>query len=322
MHAVVYREYGLSEVIGIETVEKPVPKENEVLIKVHASSVNAMEWRIYSADPFLVRLEEGLFKPKNPILGGDVAGEIVEVGAKVSKFEVGDCVFGDISRGAYAEYVATDPKYLVRKPAHLTFEEAAVVPIAGLTAMLALEKAQLDKHPGHVLVNGASGGVGSFTILLAKMFGAEVTAVCSGKNVDWVKRLGADHVINYQEKNFTELPETYDTIIDNVANHKPKELVRPLKIGGVAVVAGFHDVKRLISTLFSGHKKIKAGRKNLFVLSATANSENLSRLAGYVEKGSIRPAVEAIYELSELPKAIESIASRRARGKLAIRVVT
>jgi NADPH:quinone reductase-like Zn-dependent oxidoreductase len=213
MKAIVYEKYGPPDVLQFKEVEQPVPKEDEVLIKVHATSVNWGDWHNLRADPFLVRLMAGLLKPKNKILGFDVAGRIEAVGGDVKQFQPGDEVFGDIyacGGGAFAEYVAVPENTVVLKPANITFDSAAAVPVAAVTALQGLrDHGQI--HSGHkVLINGASGGVGTFAVQIAKAFGAEVTGVCSTRNLDLVRSLGADHVIDYTEEDFTQNGKRYD----------------------------------------------------------------------------------------------------------------
>ena len=212
MKAIVNTQYGSPDVLRMLNVAKPTPKENEVLIRIHAVAVNAGDWHLLKADPFLVRLQFGLFKPKYTILGADIAGRVEAVGQKVNKFRVGDEVFGDISSsgwGGYAEYVAVREDVLVLKPTNITFEEAAAVPMAAVTALLGLKEGNIQQ--GHtVLINGASGGVGTFAVQIAKVFGAVVTAVCSPRNMELARSLGADHVIDYTKEDFTKSGKQYD----------------------------------------------------------------------------------------------------------------
>ena len=221
MKAVVYTKYGSPEVLHLADVEKPVPKDDEVLLKIQASSVNWADWHNLRADPFLVRLMAGLFKPKDPILGIDTAGRIEAVGRQVTEFKPGDAVFGDLYEsglGGFAEYVCAPAKTLAPKPANLTFEEAAAVPAAALTALQGLRD-QGQVQPGQkVLINGASGGVGTFAVQIAKSLGADVTAVCSTRNMNMIDSLGADQVIDYTEEDFSLNGQRYDLILDNVGD--------------------------------------------------------------------------------------------------------
>jgi len=213
MKAIVYEKYGPPDVLQLKEVAKPTPKEDEVLIKIHAASVNARDWHLMRADPFLVRLMTGLLKPKNKMFGSDIAGRVEAVGGNVKQFQTGDEVFGDIGEygnGAFAEYVSVPEKALALKPAGMTFEEAAAVPGAALAALQGLRDHGQIKPGDKVLINGASGGVGTFAVQIAKSFGAEVTGVCSTRNLDTARSLGADHVIDYTQEDFTQNGQRYD----------------------------------------------------------------------------------------------------------------
>lgn len=217
MKAIVYSKYGPPEVFQLKEVEKPTPKENEVLVKIHAASVNAADWHLHRADPFLVRLMgEGFLKPKHQILGADIAGRVESVGKNIKQFKPGDEVFGDLASygwGGFAEYVCAPENALALKPVNLSFEEAAAVPLAALTALMSLRDKGHIRSGQKVLINGASGGVGTFAVQIAKSFGAEVTAVCSTRNLDMARSIGADHVIDYTKEDFTKNGLGYDLII-------------------------------------------------------------------------------------------------------------
>jgi NADPH:quinone reductase-like Zn-dependent oxidoreductase len=237
MKAIVYTKYGSPDVLELKEVEKPTLKDNEVLIKIHAASVNALDWRRFTMTPILVRLMGGLLKPKNPKLGADVAGRVEAVGNNVTEFQPGDEVFG-VAPGAFAEYVCAGETKLALKPANLSFEQAGAVPLAAITALQGLrDKANIQ--PGQkVLINGASGGVGTFAVQLAKSFGAEVTAVCSTRNLDMVRSIGADHVVDYTEEDFTKNGQSYDFIIAANGYHPILDYRRALSPGGIYVVLG------------------------------------------------------------------------------------
>src|SRR5437868_7559860 len=241
MRAIVYHTYGSPDVLKLEEVQKPVPQDDEVLVKVLAASAAAGDWHLLRAQPFLMRFTSGLLKPKHQILGAAFAGRVEAVGRNVTQFQPGDEVFGDVSAcgfGAFAEYVSVPEKAVALKPTRLTFEEAATVPVAAVTALQGLRD-QGHVQPGQkVLINGASGGVGTFAVQLAKSFGAEVTGVCSTRNVDLVRQLGADHVIDYTHESFTEGAQRYDVILDNVGNHSLLQLNKVLKPGGTLVIVG------------------------------------------------------------------------------------
>src|SRR5437773_4075846 len=238
MKAIVHRCYGSPDVLRFEDIEKPTPADDQLLVKVHAASVNPLDWHYMRGTPYLVRTDSGFGKPEDPRLGVDFAGTVEAVGKNVKRFKVGDEVFGG-RHGAFAEYVTIrEERAVVLKPANVTFEQAASVPIAGITALQALrDKGRI--HPGQkVLINGASGGVGTFAVQIAKSFGAEVTGVCSTRNVDLVRSIGADHVIDYTREDFTKGNQRYDLIYDLVGNHSFSERRRILNPNGICVMAG------------------------------------------------------------------------------------
>src|SRR6266566_5380879 len=243
MKAIVYTQYGPPDVLQLKEVEKPTPRDNEVLLKVYATSVNAGDLHVLRADPFLIRLMGyGLLKPKNKILGAAIAVRIEAIGGNVKQFQPGDDVFGDLSesgkRGGFAEYVCASADALVLKPSRLSFEEAAAVPVAAVTALQGLRDKGHIQAGQKVLINGASGGVGTFAVQIAKAFGAEVTGVCSTRNVDLVKSIGADHVIDYSKEDFTRTDQRYDMIYDLVGNHSFSERRQILTPNGICVLAG------------------------------------------------------------------------------------
>jgi len=242
MKAIVYTKYGPPDVLQLKEVEKPIPKDNEVLIRVRAASVNAYDWRLMRAKPFLVRLMGGgLLKPKNKILGADIAGRVEAVGKNVKQFQPGDEVFGDISacgNGGFAEYVCAHENTLVLKPAGMTFEEVAAVPMAAVTALQGLRDKGQIKPGQKVLINGASGGVGTFAVQIAKSFGAEVTAVCSTRNLDMARSIGADRVIDYTQEDFTRNGQHYDLILAANGYHSIFDYKRALSPGGIYVMTG------------------------------------------------------------------------------------
>src|SRR5215204_5324175 len=259
MKAIVYYKYCSPNVLEFKHIEKPSPKDNEVLIKVHAASVNPADWHLMRAEPFLARLENGLLKPKNSRLGADVAGRIETVGRSVTQFQAGEDVFGELplsGLGSFAEYVCASEELLVLKPAKLTFEQAAAVPLAAFTALQGLrDKGQIRKGQ-KVLINGASGGVGTFAVQIAKSYGTEVTGVCSTRNLELVRSIGADHVIDYTKEDFTQNGQQYDLIFDAVGNRSVSDLKRALKPNGVCSVAGFTSMSGLLQIVFLGGKNI------------------------------------------------------------------
>ena len=264
MKAIVCRKYGSPDVLRLEEIEKPTPKDHEVLLKVHAASANAGDWHLLRGEPFPVRLMFGLLKPRIKILGADVAGRVAAVGRNVSQFQPGDAVFGDISVcgfGAFAEYVCVTENALVLKPANLSFEEAAAVPAAAVTALQGLRKGQIQ--PGQkVLVNGASGGVGTFAVQIAKSFGADVTGVCSTRNLDRVRSMGADHVIDYTQEDFTQNGQRYDLILAANGYHSIGDYKRALSPNGIYVMTGGSGAQ-MFQAMFLGPWLSMVGNKKM-----------------------------------------------------------
>lgn len=314
MKAIICTQYGSPDVLHLTEVEKPTPKDNEILIQVRAASVNPHDVHSLRGKPYILRIQTGLRKPKNTRLGVDVAGQVEAVGRNVTEFQPGDEVFG-VRAGSFAEYVCTQGKALALKPAHLTFEQAAAVPVAGLTALQALrDKGQIQ--PGQkVLINGAAGGVGTFAVQIAKALGAEVTAVCSTRNVEMVQALGADQVIDYTQENFTQSGQTYDLLLDAVGNHSLSACRRVVQATGAYVmVAGSptHLLKAVILSRFA--------RQRLVFFIATNNREDLVFLKELIEAGKVTPVIDRRYTLREVPEAIRYLGEGHARGKVVIKV--
>jgi NADPH:quinone reductase-like Zn-dependent oxidoreductase len=323
MKAIVYTKYGPPEVLHLKEVEKPVPKTNEVLIKVLAASLNAFDWHLHRADPFLVRLMgEGLLKPKNQRLGADVAGRIELVGKSVTLFKPGDEVFGDLAghgRGGFAEYVCAPENALAPKPVGITFEEAAAVPMAGITALQGLrDKGEIQ--PGQkVLINGASGGVGTFAVQIAKSFGAEVTAVCSTRKMDMVRSLGADHVIDYTREDFTSNNQRYDLIFAANGYHPISAYKRALSSQGKYVMAG-GSLPQMFQALLLGPWISMVGRKKMGAVTAKSNPKDLIILKELIESGEVKPIIDRCYPLREVPEAFRYLKDGHAVGKIVIHV--
>jgi NADPH:quinone reductase-like Zn-dependent oxidoreductase len=320
MKAIVYTKYGPPDVLQLEELEKPTPKDDEVLIKVHAASLNAYDWHALTADIFLVRLMGfGLLKPKNKILGADMAGRVEAVGGNIAQFQAGDEVFGDISHGGFAEYACARENRLVSKPAGLSFEEAAAVPMAALTALQGLrDKGRIQ--PGQkVLINGASGGVGTFAVQIAKSFGAEVTAVCSTGKMDLARSIGADQVIDYTKEDFTKNGEHYDLIFAANGYHPILDYRRALGPKGVYVVAG-GTVAQMFQATLLGPWISMAGTKKMGGLSARVNQKDLVFLKELLEAGKIRPVIDRRYPLSEVPEALRYLGEGHARAKVVISI--
>ena len=323
MKAIVYTEYGSPDVLHLKDVEKPTFDEDEVLVKVHAASVNAADWHLLTADIFLVRLMGmGLLKPKNTILGADIAGRVEAVGRNVKQFQPGDEVFGDISGcgwGSFAEYVSVPESALALKPANLSFEEAAAVPLAAGTALQGLRD-QGQIQPGQkVLINGASGGVGTFAVQIAKSFGAEVTAVCSTRNLDVARTLGADRVINYTQEDFTQNGQQYDLILAANGYHPISAYKRALTPKGIYVMAGGSPAQ-MFQALLLGPWMSKSDGRKMGSVSAKANQKDLVTVKELLEAGKVVPVIDKCYPLREVPEALRYLGAGHARGKIVITV--
>jgi len=323
MKAIVYRCYGPPEVLALEAVAKPEPAHNEVLVKVAAAAINPLDWHYMRGQPYFMRLFSGIGKPKVTRLGVDFAGTVEAVGADVTLFKVGDRVFGGRS-GALAEYVVVrEDRALALKPENITFAEAAAVPIAAITALQAVHDKGAVRPGQRVLVNGASGGVGTFAVQIAKAHGAEVTGVCSTRNVELVRSIGADHVIDYKQADFTQGTERYDVIIDNIGNHSLLALRRVLEPEGVVVMIGGSGNAQWIGPLL---RPIGAAVLSPFVsqrfagLLAELNPEDLRVLGDLLASGKMKSVIDRHYPLSEVPAAIAYLEEGRARGKVVIDV--
>jgi NADPH:quinone reductase-like Zn-dependent oxidoreductase len=325
MKAVVYCDYGVAN-LKFEDVEKPAPADDQLLVRVRAASVNPLDWHYVEGTPYLIRaMGVGLRKPKETQLGVDFAGTVEAVGKNVTKFKPGDEVFGGRT-GAFADYVCVrESRAVALKPGNISFEQAASVPIAAITALQALrDKGQLQ--PGQkVLINGASGGVGTFAVQIAKSYGADATGVCSTRNLDLVRSLGADHVIDYTKEDFTKTDQRYDLILDNVGNRSLSECRRVLKPKGILVLVGGGGANEqgLIGPMA---KPIKAMLLSPFVsqkigmILAELNHDDLAFLAGLMESGKMKPVIDRTYKLSEVPEAIKYVEQGHARGKVVVSV--
>ena len=321
MKAIVNTQYGSPDVLRMLEVAKPTPKENEVLIKIHAVAVNAADWHLLKADPFLVRLQFGLFKPKYTILGADIAGRVEAVGQNVKKLKVGDDVFGNSSSsgwGGYAEYAAVREDVLVLKPANITFEEAAAVPMAAVTALLGLKEGKIQQGQT-VLINGASGGVGTFAIQIAKALGAEVTAVCSTRNVELARSLGADHVIDYTKEDFTKSGKQYDLILAANGYHSLTDYQRALSPNGQYVMTG-GTTAQMFEVLLFGRLRSKGNQKMGNILAKHSQKE-LEFIAGLLADGTVKPVIAKRYALAQTADAIRCVEEGHAQGKVVITVV-
>jgi NADPH:quinone reductase-like Zn-dependent oxidoreductase len=321
MKAIVYRRYGSPDVLRLQEVDTPAPKGTEVLVRVHAAAVHPLDWHLLRGQPYLVRPTSGWLKPKRNIPGVDVAGVVEAVGPDVTGLKPGDEVFGEKTR-ACAEYVCGPEKLFVRKPVNLSLEQAAAIPVGAVTALQALREHGHIQAGQKVLINGASGGVGTFAVQLAKHFGAEVTGVCSARNLDLVRSMGADHVIDYTREDFTRSGLTYDLIIDNVGTRSLRGLRRVLAPTGTAVLVGMAKgnwIAPIVRMLGAKRLSRPDGQTFGFML-ADVTRENLQFLAELVEAGEITPVIDRRYPLSEVPDAIRYLETMRARGKVIITV--
>jgi NADPH:quinone reductase-like Zn-dependent oxidoreductase len=320
MKAIVYRCYGSPDVLEFTDVEKPTPLDDQVLVRVKAAAVNPLDWHYMRGLPYVMRLSSGLGAPTDKRLGVDFAGTIEAVGKDVTRFEPGDDVFGG-STGAFAEYVTVrEDRALARKPANMTFAQAASVPIAGITALQALRDNGRLQPGQKVLINGASGGVGTFAVQIAKSFGAEVTGVCSTRNVEMVRSIGADHVIDYKKENYTESGQSYDLIIDMVGNHSLLANRDVLTPEGILVIVGGPSgnwlgpltgpIKALLLSPFVDQE--------IGIILAQLRADDLEILGELMQAGKVTPVIDQRYALSELAEAMRYSESGRARGKIVI----
>jgi NADPH:quinone reductase-like Zn-dependent oxidoreductase len=322
MKAIVYTEYGPPEVLHLKEVAIPTPEDDEVLVRVHATSVNSADATMSKGEPFLARLWSGPLKPKYPILGSDIAGRVEAVGKSVKQLQPGDEVFGDISGcgwGGFAEYVSVPESILAMKPANLTFEEAAAVPQAATVALQGLrDKGQIE--PGKkVLINGASGGIGSFAVQIAKSFGAEVTGVCSTRNLDMVRSIGADRVIDYTREDFCQSGERYDLIFTVVGHHSILEFSRALAPNGI-YVGSTNETSLILQAMLLGPFVSMTGEKKMVNLMAETTAEDLDFLKELLESGKVAPVIDSSYPLSKVPDAVRYYGEGHARGKVVISV--
>jgi NADPH:quinone reductase-like Zn-dependent oxidoreductase len=316
MKAVVQNDYGSPDVLELKEVARPTVKENEVLVRVHAASLNAGDVFSMRGSPWLIRLSVGLPRPKNYILGWDMAGRVAAVGSQVTRFKPGDEVFASC-HGSLAEYVHVAEDKLALKPANLTFEQAAAVPTAAVTAIMGLRDAGKIQPGQKVLINGASGGVGTFAVQIAKAFGAEVTGVCSTRNVDLVRSIGADHVVDYTREDFMHNGQRYDLILDNVASRSFSELRRALTPQGKIIPNSGHAG---MGYVFKAYVLSLVRRQHGSMYLAVPNSQNLAPLKDLIEAGKVTPVIDKTYPLSETPAAFRYLVKEHARGKVVITI--
>src|SRR6266496_6002613 len=320
MKSILQTSYGSSDVLRLMDIEKPTPKENQVLVKVHAASINAKDYRMMQADPFFIRLMgNGFLKPKDQRIGTDVAGRVEAIGENVTQFKPGDEVFG-CATGSFAEYVLAKESYLTLKPANRSFEEVAALPVAALTALQGLRDAGNIRAGQKVLIQGASGGVGIFAVQLAKVFGAEVTAVCSSKNVDMVRSIGADHVIDYAKEDFTRSGQRYDLIYAANGYHWIGSYKRALCPQGVYVCVG-GTMPQFFQVMLLGSRMSEKGGRSLSNMGvAKVDQKDLAYLGELLATGKITPVIDARYPLEKVPEAMRYVEEKHARGKVVITV--
>lgn len=323
MKAIAQAEYGSPDVLKLTEVERPLVQADTVLVRVHGASINAGDWHLMRGSPFIVRLMMGgLLKPKIKIIGFDVAGTVEAIGSNVTRFQSGDEVFGDLSEcgfGAFAEYACATEAALALKPGNLTFEEAAAVPGAAMTALQALRDIGNVQPDQQVLINGASGGVGSYAVQIAKAFGAEVTAVCSSEKMDRIRPLGADRVIDYAQVNLDQNKQTYDLIVDVAAYRSVFDYLPALKPKGTYVLVG-GAIARLFQVMILGSLISRMSDRTVKSLMVKPNSADLATLRELIEAGKITPLIDHSYSLEDVPVAIRRLEQRQVVGKVVIRV--
>lgn len=324
MKAIVYTEYGTPDNFQLKEVDKPAIKENEVLLKVYASSVNSWDWDLLKGKPFLVRLIGGLFKPKNKILGADVAGVIEAVGSRVTDFKTGDEVFGDIAGrgfGGFAEYAAVPQKLLVKKPASMSFEQATALPQAGLLALQGLRYKKPLQQGQYLLINGAGGGVGPIALQYAKSIGAHITCVDKNEKFDMLRSLGADELLDYRDADYTQTGKQYDYILDVIAHNSAADYKRALKPGGVFAMiggsmGGLLFQMMLLQPLFSAFRNKKLG-----IMGYRVSQEGLNELSLLFEENKITPIIDKVFPLEETADAFRYFGEGNFKGKIVISVV-
>jgi NADPH:quinone reductase-like Zn-dependent oxidoreductase len=320
MQAMIYRRYGGPEVLQLEAVAEPTPGPNDVLVQVQAASLNAADMYLLRGEPALLRLSTGLRRPKRLILGADIAGRVRAVGSHVTQFRPGDEVYGDLSGcglGGFAEYVCASEDALALKPDGLSFEQAAAVPMAAVTALQGLRVAGEARTGQEVLIHGASGGVGIFALQLARAFGAKVTAVCSTKNVELVRRLGADQIIDYTQEDFSQGGPRYDLILVANGDRSLAEYRRALRPGGRCIVSG-GAIRQIMGAMFLGPLLSISGGITVRNVMAQPSQRDLALLSGLLAAGEVVPVVDRCYPLRELPEALRYRAAGQARGKIVI----
>jgi len=323
MKAVVLTRFGSPDVLQLKEVEKPIPKDKEVLLKVHATAINDWDWQFMRGRPFALRLIFGIFKPKVEILGAEVSGRVEAVGKNVKGFQPDDDVYGDISEsgfGGFAEYVCAHEDALARKPPEMTFEEATSLPHASMLAMQGLiDRGQIQEGQ-KLLINGAGGGVGTLGVQIAKLYGAETTGVDSGAKLDMLRSIGFDHVIDYEREDFTDNGQQYDLILDTKTNRSPWRYARSLRPNGVYVTVGGH-LRRLLQALFFGPLISLFNKKRIRIVALKPNKD-LHRVNELFQAGKLKCVLDGPFELRDVPEAIQLFGAGRHKGKVVISVAT
>ena len=323
MKAIVCRRYGAPEALRLEDVDKPTPGDSEVLIQVRAASLNAYDWGLLRGTPLMTRMFLGLRRPRKARVGRDVAGRIESVGPNVTHFKPGDDVFG-LCRGSLAEYACASESWLAAKPASVSFEEAAALPLAGLTAVQGLRAGRIQ--PGlRVLINGAAGGIGTFAVQIAKSFGAEVTGVCGTRNLEMVSSIGADRVVDYTREDFTRSGQRYDLIFDLVSNHSFAACRRTLSPRGILVAAGVggadgREFGRRLASMLAGVLISRFASQSMVFFVTRLKLEDLITLGGLLESRKLKPVFDSRHRLSETSEAFRRLATGHARGKIVVTV--
>ncbi len=319
MKAIVHTQYGSPDVLHIQEVEKPAPNDSQVLVQVHAVSLNPAEAHMRKGEPMARLLgRNGLLKPKHTMLGADFAGRVEAVGRDVTQFRPGDEVFGRRAPDGFAEYVCVSEKPIALKPTNITFEQAAAVPVAAITALQSLRDDGQIQPGQKVLINGAAGGVGTFTVQIAKAFGAHVTGVCRTQNLDLVRSIGADRVIDYTREDFSRSGECYDLIIDNVGNHSISDHMRALGPKGICVIVGYTSTVLLLQYLVLARSISRIGSKKIGMMLAHITNKDLVVLKELMEAGKVVPVIGRRYSLNEVVEAYRYLEARHTRGKVVV----
>jgi NADPH:quinone reductase-like Zn-dependent oxidoreductase len=323
LKAITYHRYGAPDVLELQDVDEPVVNDGDVLVRVRAASANPRDWHFMRGLPYFIRAQFGLRAPKNPALGSDVAGQVEAVGRNVTRFRPGDEVYADVLTGAFAEYAAVPEDLVAVKPANLTFEQAAAVPLAGLTALQGLRDHGRVQPGQKVLIIGAAGGVGTFAVQLAKWLGADVTGVCSTRNVELVRSLGADHVIDYTREDFTRSARKYDLILQFAGTQSPSECRRALTPTGTLLLSSGESGGRWIGPVSRMIKALALSpfvRQRLRPFEAKRSSEDLRVMKELIEAGEVTPVIDRTYPLTDVPEAIRYLEAGHARGKVVVTV--